>query len=130
MLSRSSGMVPHRVCRAVLFPHAAVEGVLRWAAMGTAQPCPLFSAEVSWQPVHTVSLFLPQQKLTLLTKPCLLSVFDGTRPYFLALCRQCLSGGVSWIQGPSLPSLATTELQRLTWLFVLFSAMRANALRL
>lgn len=64
---------------------------------------PLFSTEVSWQLANTFSilakLFFFLDKY--LTKSCFSSVFHGNGPHFLAVFRQCLSGGrLSWAQGP------------------------------
>ena len=60
------------------------------------------------------------QRLTLLTKSCFSSVFDGSGPYFPAFCKHCLSGGISWTQSPWQPLLANFfEPQWLTWLFVM-----------
>lgn len=51
---------------------------------------------------HTLFLYFGKvllgQRLTLLTKSCFSSVFDGNGPYFPAICKQCLSGGISWTQ--------------------------------
>lgn len=95
--------------------------------------CPLFSAKVSWQPAYTVLYFgkvLLGQRLTLLTKSCFSSVFDGNGPYFPAICKQCLSGGISWTQSLDdhyRPTFFPTSVINLVICSV-FSAMGTNKL--
>lgn len=83
---------------------------------------------------HTLFLYFGKvllgQRLTLLTKSCFSSVFDGSGPYFPAICKQCLSGGISWTQSSWRPVLA-----KFFWTSVInlvicsaFSAMGTNKL--